>query len=94
MMDPVRIFAVASDEALVDLINSARVRLVVIAPALNKLVADALARRLDDLGQLSVTVILDADPEVYRLGFGDEQALDAIRAASGENLFDLREQAR
>jgi hypothetical protein len=59
---------------------------------LTKLVADALSRRLDDLGQLSVTVILDADPEVYRLGFGDEQALDAIRAASGENLFDLREQ--
>ena len=76
MMDPVRIFAVASDQALVDLINSAKVRLVVIAPALTKLVADALSRRLDDLGQLSVTVILDADPEVYRLGFGDEEALD------------------
>ena len=79
-------FAVASDEALVDLIASARIRLVVIAPALTKPVADALSRRLDDLGQLSVTVILDADPEVYRLGFGDEQALDAIRAASARNF--------
>ena len=57
-----------------------------------KPVAAALSRRLDDLGQLSVTVILDADPEVYRLGFGDELALDAIRAASAKNLFDLREQ--
>ena len=92
MTDHSRIFAVASDEALVDLIDSARTRLVVIAPALTKSVADALSRRLDDLGQLSVTVILDADPEVYRLGFGDEQALDAIRAASAKNLFDLREQ--
>ena len=36
MTDPIRIFAVASDEALVDLINSARMRLVVIAPALTK----------------------------------------------------------
>jgi hypothetical protein len=93
MTDHSRIFAVASDDALVDLITSARIRLVVIAPALTKPVADALSRRLDDLGQLSVTVILDADPEVYRLGFGDEQALDAIRAASAKNLFDLREQS-
>ncbi len=92
MPDPSRIFAVASDQALVDLINSARTRLIVIAPALTKSVADALSRRLDDLGRLSVTVILDADPEVYRLGFGDEEALDGIRRASAKNLFDLREQ--
>jgi hypothetical protein len=54
---------------------------------LTKPVADAVSRRLDDLGQLSATVILDADPEVYRLGFGDQEALDAIRAASAKNLF-------
>jgi hypothetical protein len=92
MTDPSRIFAVASDMALVELIDNARTRLVVIAPALTKSVADAVSRRLDDLAQLSVTVILDADPEVYRLGFGDAQALDAVRAASAKNLFDLREQ--
>jgi hypothetical protein len=62
MTDHSRIFAVASDEVLVHLIASARARLVVIAPALMKPVAAALSRRLDDLGQLSVTVILDADP--------------------------------
>ncbi len=92
MTDHSRIFAVASDDALVDLIMTARKRLVVIAPALTKSVADALSRRLDDLGELSVTVILDADPEVYRLGFGDEQALDAIRAAAAKNFVGLREQ--
>jgi hypothetical protein len=81
MTDHSRVFAVASDEALVDLIASAKARLIVIAPALPRPVADALSRRLDDLGQLSVTVILDADPEVYRLGFGDEQALDTIRGS-------------
>jgi hypothetical protein len=87
-----RIFAVASDEALVDLINRAKTRLVVIAPALTKPVAEALARRLPDLGELGITVVLDADPEVYRLGFGDEQALEAFRAVSAKNGFDLREQ--
>lgn len=72
MMSDGRTFAVASDEALVGLISRARNRLVVIAPALTQAVADALARRFDDLGQLDVTVILDSDPEVYRLGFGDQ----------------------
>jgi hypothetical protein len=37
--------------------------------------------------------VLDSDPEVYRLGFGEDTALDSIRAASAANLFDLREQA-
>ncbi|MCX7312466.1 MAG: hypothetical protein NTV56_12290 [Alphaproteobacteria bacterium] len=92
MTDLGRTFAVASDEALVGLISRARKRLVVIAPALTQAVADALSRRFDDLGQLNVTVILDSDPEVYRLGFGDEPALETIRAASASSMFDLREQ--
>lgn len=92
MPDASRTFAVASDDALVEMISRARSRLVVIAPALTKLVADAVSSRLDDLGQLSVTVILDADPEVYRLGFGDQAALDTIRDASARAHFDLREQ--
>ena len=87
-----RTFAVASDEALVRLISRARHRLVVVAPALTQSVADALSRRFDDLGRLDVTVILDSDPEVYRLGFGDDTALETVRAASAKNLFDLREQ--
>lgn len=91
-MDPARTFAVASDEALVELISRAKNRLVVIAPALTQAVADALSRRFDDLGRLGVTVILDSDPEVYRLGFGDQGALEAIRAASAKTMFDLREQ--
>lgn len=87
-----RTFTVASDEALVELISLAHRRLVVIAPALTQPVADALSCRLRDLGELDVMVVLDSDPEVYRLGFGDLQALETIRAASIDNLFDLREQ--
>jgi hypothetical protein len=87
-----RAFAVASDDALVALIEAARRRLVVIAPALSTRVAAALARRFDDLDDLDVRVILDADPEVYRLGFGEPAALDAIREAAARSLFDLREQ--
>lgn len=63
-MEPGRTFAVASDETLVGLVSGARRRLVVIAPALTKSVADALSRRFDDLGELDVTVVLYSDPEL------------------------------
>ena len=76
-----RTFVVASDEALIELILGARNRLVVVAPALTQAVADALSGRLRDLND-RVTIILDSDPEVYRLGFGDQVALDKIREAS------------
>ena len=91
-MDDNRAFAVASDDNLIALIKQARRRLVVVCPALTDRVADALADRLADEGKIGLTVILDADPEVYRLGYGTEAALDRLRAAAARNLFDLRVQ--
>jgi hypothetical protein len=45
-----------------------------------------------DIPTLSLTVILDADAEVYRMGYGDPKALEIIRKASIETMFELREQ--
>jgi hypothetical protein len=87
-----RTFAVASDQVLVGLIRDAKRRLVVVAPALSKDVAEAIVARLPDLGRLDITVILDADPEVYRLGFGEVEALEALRKASAAEHLGLREQ--
>ena len=74
------------------MVRRASRRLVVVAPALTDRVAAALAGRLPDLGQLAITIILDADPEVYRLGYGTKSALDVVRNASKANQFDLRVQ--
>lgn len=82
----------AADENLIELIKRARKRLAVIAPGLNQSVARALAARMKDLDTLSLTVILDADAEVYRMGYGEVEALDIIREASASEHFDLREQ--
>ena len=71
----------------------AKQRLVVIAPALPLSVAEALAAWFDDLDQLDIRVIVDADAEVYRLGFGEREALNVIRDAATRNLLDLREQS-
>ena len=80
-----RTFITASDDSLMNLIQSARTRLAVIAPAITTPVAQALAARMADLPALSLTVILDADAEVYRMGYGDAEALEirlALRRSS------------
>ena len=41
---------------------------------------------------LPLTVILDVDAEVYRMGYGDPAALEIIREASRDEMFNLREQ--
>jgi hypothetical protein len=87
-----RTFTTATDGSLINLIQGARTRLALIAPALTTPVAQALAARMADLPALSLTVILDADAEVYRMGYGDPEALEIIREASKEAMFDLREQ--
>lgn len=77
-----RLFTIASDETLLSMISSARERLVIVAPGLSKVVALALADRIkcDDCPtELSVT--LDVDPEVCRLGYGDLEALEILAPA-------------
>lgn len=91
-MDDDRTFTVATDAAVISLIKSAERRLVVIAPALSRAVADALGARFNELEHLDVRVIVDADAEVYRLGFGEREALGIIRDAASRNLLDLRVQ--
>lgn len=87
-----RTFTTATDDSLITMIGGAKERLAVIAPGLTTPVAKALAARMAELSTLSLTVILDADAEVYRMGYGDVDALEIIREASSEHMFDLREQ--
>jgi hypothetical protein len=86
-------FTVATDARLIQLIGRAKDRLVVVAPALTLAVAAALAERFPDEGEINITVILDADPEVYRLGYGDEAALATLREAAERNHMGLSMQS-
>lgn len=67
---------VADDEVLADMISRAERRLIVVAPGLSLSVAEDLADRWMLLGRESVSVTLDVDPEVCRLGYGQ---IDAVR---------------
>jgi hypothetical protein len=84
-----RIFSVATDDTLCALIRQARDKLVLIAPGITRPVALALGDRLTDT-RLAVTVILDNDPEVYRLGFGTPEGLAALKEQLDANHLELR----
>ncbi len=84
-----RTFTVATDETLSELICQARDRIVFIAPGISEPVASALVSRLDE-PRLSITVILDSDPEVYRLGFGTPEGLAALKKQFDAKQFGLR----
>ena len=80
-MNAERTFTNVDDKVLVSLISEATQRVMFVAPGLRKVVADALADALRRL-PAKVTVVLDVDAEVCRLGYGDEQGLVTIKDAA------------
>lgn len=84
----------ATDEAIISLINAAHDRIVFIAPGLSESVASALGARMQspDSPRLSITVILDSDPEVFRLGLGTIEGVERVGAYASQNLLELRSQ--
>lgn len=85
-------FTVVNDDVLVNAIKKASSKIVYIAPGVSKAVASALGNRIGSLGVLSMTIIVDNDPEVYRLGYGDTEGLDHIKKLSDEYMLELRQQ--
>jgi len=67
-MDSQKTFTNIDDDGLVDRITRATQRVVFVAPGLRKKVAEALAEALIRLPG-RVTVVLDVDAEVCRLGY-------------------------
>ncbi len=77
-----RLFTVATDDTLLSMISSARERLVIVAPGLSKTVASAFADHITgDRCPTELSVTLDVDPEVCRLGYGDIEALEILAPA-------------
>lgn len=87
-----RTFTVVNDTVLVESINAARHKVVYVAPGISQPVADALGKRVKELGRLSITLIIDVDPEVYRMGYGDPEGLEMIKEFADNHLLKLRQQ--
>ena len=88
-----RLFTVATDETLLSMISSARQRLVIVAPGLSKTVASVLADHIKgDRCPAELSVTLDVDPEVCRLGYGDIEALEILAPALESRGLPLQTQ--
>lgn len=85
-------FQEVNDTRLIELLGTARQRIVFVAPGVHEPVAKALGERLAEDSGLSVTVILDADEDVCRIGYGDAQGLKLLSGYASRQGFVLMEQ--
>jgi hypothetical protein len=86
-------FTVVNDEILSAAIEATRHVLVYVAPGITERVVAAVDRSLGSQPNLPVTVIVDLDPEVYRLGYGTEEGLRALQDLARRQHLALRQQA-
>lgn len=69
---------VANDVTLAELVGRAERRLIIVAPGLSLPLAEIVAERWRLLGTDAVSITLDVDPEVCRLGYGDIEAVELL----------------
>src|SRR5437773_3065993 len=84
--------AIVGDTQVIEFVRSARERLIFVAPAVNQAVATAICEQSASLGEAAATVILDTDPEVYRLGYGEPESLRLLQLATDLSRLILRRQ--
>ena len=72
------------DKILIELIHSASKRLIFMTPGMSKEVAEVFCSKWQKLGAQAATVVIDADPEVCRLGYGTVDAITMLYAKAKE----------
>ena len=77
-------FTVATNAFICSLVSRARARLVVVAPAVSTQLAEEICKRWQVLPPGAVTVVLDSEPDVYRLGYGDLAGLERLHRVAAE----------
>jgi len=71
------------DGQLIKLIEAAKRRLFFAGPGMSLEVANAISNRWNEMGPDAVQIILDADPEICRLGYGKVEALSVLHETAG-----------
>jgi hypothetical protein len=79
MMRP--LFVSMSDRKMASLIAEAKRRVAVAVPAIRPYTAEALVTAARRIPPQSLAVVMDCDEEVFRLGYGDFEALKTLREA-------------
>lgn len=73
-----------TDTMIISALNQAKQRVVVIAPGVWTPLAQAIADAWFRLGPENVTVVLDVDPEICRIGYGSIEALKTLQKTAQE----------
>lgn len=82
-----------NDADLANAIALARRRLTVICPGLSIGLAKAIGAKWKDLGAHGVSVVIDLDPNVSRMGYGDFKAVELLQLTASEVGAKLQNQA-
>lgn len=85
-------FQQVNDDLLIELLANARQRVVFIAPGVHEPVAKALGRRFEEVDRLHVTVVIDLDEDVCRIGYGDVKGLQLLSGYAAKQSFALMTQ--
>jgi len=85
-------FCEVNDVSLIDLIGRGLKRIVLIAPGVSSPVAKALGQCFDKVEKISITVVIDPDEDVCRLGYGDADGLKQLYEFSQKTGFALMSQ--
>ncbi|MEE1653863.1 MULTISPECIES: hypothetical protein [Brachymonas] len=85
-------FQEVNDSSLIKLIGNAQQRVVFVAPGVHQAVAEALGKRLAEIDRLQVTVVIDPDEDVCRIGYGDAKGLELLSSYADRQSFALMAQ--
>lgn len=85
-------FTVVNEETLAAAVDRCSERLVYIAPGITEKIVAAMALAMQRTQPPSLTVIIDADPEVCRLGYGTVEGLKALQALAAGQMLPIRYQ--
>ena len=85
-------FQEVNDSSLIKLIGEAQQRVVFVAPGVHQAVAEALGQRLAEIDRLQVTVVIDPDEDVCRIGYGDAKGLELLSRYADRQSFALMAQ--
>jgi len=72
------IFSVFTSEKISELIRNAQKKIVYAAPGLCEKIAISIIEFINKKGFESVEVIIDSNPEIYRLGYGEFKATEIL----------------
>jgi hypothetical protein len=85
-------FTVVNENTLAAAISECKERLVYIAPGVTEWIVDAIGFVMKRDRPPAITLIIDADPEVCRLGYGTVDGLKALQALAAEQMLPIRYQ--